>query len=252
MGGRLPDFLGLGVQKGGTTTLHRLLERHPSVFLPPVKEVHYFSLHFGEGETWYRNQFACAAPEQRCGEVTPYYLFHPKVPQRLHALLPEARLIVLLRDPVERALSQYFHSRRLGLEPLPLEDALAAEAERLQGAQEQLQAPDGRHRSHQEHSYIRRSRYQEQLPRWQALFPAEQLLVMRSEDLFKQPSAVWDRVLNFLELDPVPLPELAQPANSGSGEAAHVPVTVKQRLREQLQSTYRWAAVQHGLEWSEE
>ena len=58
MGGRLPDFLGLGVQKGGTTTLHRLLERHPSVFLPPVKEVHYFSLHFGQGEAWYRNQFA--------------------------------------------------------------------------------------------------------------------------------------------------------------------------------------------------
>ena len=252
MGGRLPDFLGLGVQKGGTTTLHRLLERHPSVFLPPVKEVHYFSLHFGEGEAWYRNQFASAASGQRCGEVTPYYLFHPEVPQRVHALLPKARLIVLLRDPVERALSQYFHSRRLGFEPLPLEDALAAEAERLQGAKKQLQAPDGRHRSHQEHSYLCRSRYQEQLSRWQAFFPAEQLLVMRSEDLFKQPSAVWDRVLNFLELDSVPLPELAQPANAGSGEAAHVPATVKQRLREQLQSTYRWAVDQHGLEWSEE
>ena len=93
MGGRLPDFLGIGVQKGGTTTLHRLLERHPSVFLPPVKEVHYFSLHFGEGKAWYGNHFASAAPEQSCGEITPYYLFHPEVPRRVHALLPKARMV---------------------------------------------------------------------------------------------------------------------------------------------------------------
>ena len=251
MGGRLPDFLGLGVQKGGTTTLHHLLERHPSVFLPPLKEVHYFSLHFAEGEAWYRNQFASAVPEHRCGEITPYYLFHPEVPKRVHALLPKARLIVLLRDPVERALSQYFHSRRLGLEPLPLKDAMDAEAERLRGAPEQLQAPEGRHRSHQEHSYLSRSCYQEQLPRWQFLFPAEQLLVLRSEDLFEQPSGIWDRVLRFLELDPVPLPELARPANAGCGEAAHVPTTVRQRMHEHFQGTYRWAAEQHGLEWSQ-
>jgi hypothetical protein len=251
MGGRLPNFLGLGVQKGGTTTLQRLLELHPGAFLPAAKELHYFSLHFAAGEAWYRDQFAAADPGQRCGEITPYYLFHPQAPLRVRALLPEARLIVLLRDPVERTLSQYFHSRRLGLEPLPLEDALAAEAERLQGAPEQLQAPEGRHRSHQEHSYLSRSRYQEQLPRWQALFPAEQLLVLRSEDLFEQPSGVWDRVLRFLELDPAPLPALAQPANAGRGEAAHVPAAVRQRLREQLQSTYRWAADQHGLEWGQ-
>ena len=77
MGGRLPDFLGLGVQKGGTTTLHRLLERHPSVFLPPVKEVHYFSLHFGEGEAWY----AISSPllhRSSIVERSPYYLFIPR------------------------------------------------------------------------------------------------------------------------------------------------------------------------------
>lgn len=249
MGGRLPNFLGLGVQKGGTTTLQRVLELHPGVFLPASKELHYFSLHFAAGEAWYRDQFAEAGFGQRCGEITPYYLFHPEAPMRVRALLPQARLIVLLRDPVERALSQYFHSRRLGLEPLPLEDAVAAEADRLQGALEQLRAPDGRHRSHQEHSYLSRSRYEEQLPRWQVLFGAEQLLVLRSEDLFEQPQGVWDRVLRFLELDPVPLPELAEPANAGRGEAADVSLTIRLQLREQLQNTYRWAADQHGLEW---
>ena len=251
MGGRLPDFLGLGVQKGGTTTLQRLLELHPGAFLPVAKELHYFSLHFAAGEAWYRAQFAAARPEQRCGEITPYYVFHPQAPDRVQALLPRARLIVLLRDPVERALSQYFHSRRLGLEDLPLEAALAAESERLKGAQELLRAPEGRHRSHQEHSYLSRSRYEEQLPRWQVLFPTEQLLVLRSEDLFEQPQGVWDRVLGFLKLNPVPLPELARPANAGRGEAAHVPPAVRLQLREQLQNTYHWAAEQHGLEWSQ-
>ena len=131
----LPDFLGIGVQKGGTTTLQRLLEQHPQVYLPPCKELHYFSLHYGQGEAWYQQQFEAAAPDQRCGEITPYYLFHPQVPARIHALLPEAKLIVLLRDPVERALSQVAHSMRLGLEPLELEEALAAESERLRGAE---------------------------------------------------------------------------------------------------------------------
>ena len=126
MDGRLPDFLGLGVQKGGTTSLHCLLEQHPQVFLPSVKEVHYFSLNFASGEAWYRSQFASAEPEQRCGEITPYYLFHPQAAARVREALPQAKLIVLLRDPVERTLSQYFHSRRHGFEPLGLEAALDA------------------------------------------------------------------------------------------------------------------------------
>ena len=71
MGGRLPDFLGLGVQKGGTTSLHCLLDQHPQVFLPPVKEVHYFSLNFASGEAWYRSQFADAGTEQRWVKSRP-------------------------------------------------------------------------------------------------------------------------------------------------------------------------------------
>ena len=86
----------------------------------------------------------------------------------------------------------------MGLEPLPLEAALAAEVKRLLGADDELAKHAGRHRSHQEHSYLSRSRYEEQLPRWQARFSSNQLLVLRSEDLFEQPEWVWDRVLRFL------------------------------------------------------
>ena len=250
MSGRLPDFLGLGVQKGGTTTLHRLLDRHPSVFLPPVKEVHYFSLHFSQGEAWYRSQFAAAGPNQHCGEITPYYLFHPEVPRRVHDLLPEARLIVLLRDPVERALSQYFHSRRLGFEPLPLEQALAVESSRLQSAADALEAVDGKHRSHQEHSYLSRSRYEQQIAAWEALYPAAQFLVLRSEDLFLEPADTWIRVLEFLKLSSCSLPDLASPANAGKGESASVSDDVRGHLRQMLQPTYVWAAERFGLEWN--
>jgi hypothetical protein len=249
MGGRLPDFLGLGVQKGGTTTLQRLLEQHPDAFLPAAKELHYFSLHCAEGEAWYRDQFAPARPGQLCGEITPYYLFHPQVPSRVQTLLPEARLIVLLRDPVERVLSQYFHSVRLGLETLPIEEALAAEPWRLQDAEAALIAPEGRHRSHQEHSYLSRSRYENQLPSWQARFVSSQLLVLRSEDLFEHPQAVWDQVLRFLALDAWPLPALPSAANVGRGEAAGVPVDLRWKLREQLAGTYQWAAQSLGMEW---
>ena len=246
----LPEFIGLGVQKGGTTTLHRLLEQHPGVFLPATKELHYFSLHYIHGEDWYRQQFAPAHRGQRCGEITPYYVFHPEAPARVHALLPHAKLIVLLRDPVARTLSQYFHSRRLGLESLPLEQALAAEPQRLMGSRETVRTPDGRHRSHQEHSYLSRSRYEQQLPAWQALYPAEQLLVLRSEDLFEQPALVWERVLKFLDLPVIPLPALTAPANAGRGEAASVVPDLRQSLRDRLQPTYAWVSERHGLEWS--
>ncbi len=249
MEGPLPRFLCLGVQKGGTTTLQLMLEQHPGVFLPAGKELHYFSLHYGEGEAWYREQFTAAHPDQICGEITPYYVFHPEAPVRIQQLLPEAKLIVLLRDPVERTLSQFFHSRRWGLETLDLEEALAAEEERLEGADAVLAAEDGRHRSHQEHSYLARSRYGEQLQRLEDLFPAEQLLVLRSEDLFRQPEPLWQRLQAFLELEPWPLPVLEQPANAGSGEAAAVPENVRQKLRDSLAPTYAWVTQRYGIRW---
>lgn len=249
LGGRLPDFLGLGVQKGGTTMLQKLLEQHPGAYLPSAKELHYFSLRFSEGEAWYREQFSQAVTDQLCGEITPYYVFHPEAPARVHELLPDARLIVLLRDPVERSLSQYFHSRRLGLESLPLEQALAAERGRLLGSREMLRAPDGQHRSHQENSYLSRSRYEQQLPAWQALYPSNQLLVLRSEDLFEQPTVAWERVLRFLDLSLVPMPELSTHANAGLGEAAMVNSELRSVLRKELQPTYSWAAESFGMEW---
>lgn len=249
MEGRLPDFLVPGAQKGGTTTLQTLLASHPQVFLPPGKEVHYFSLHYDRGEAWYREQFAKAAPSQCCGDITPYYLFHPEAPRRIQALLPKVRLVLLLRDPVERAVSQYFHSLRLGLEPLSLEQALLSETERLAGAEATLDTPGGRHRSHQEHSYLGRSRYEQQLERYLRLFQREQLLILRSEDLFAEPVRIWQQLLAFLDLDPQPLPSGGIRANAGAGEASGVPLTVRRMLRHRLEPTYGAMASHFGIVW---
>jgi hypothetical protein len=244
----LPGFVGLGAQKAGTTTLHALLSQHPQVHLPPAKELQFFSLHFAQGERWYRQQFHAAQRGQICGDITPYYLFHPWAPQRMAQLIPRARLIVLLRDPVERTLSHYFHARRLGFEALPLEQALAAEAQRLAGAEQALQATDGRHKMHQECSYLSRSRYEQQLARVQALFAAEQLLVLSSEVLFATPQSIWQQLLAFLELEPMACPPLPA-ANVGRGEAHLVDADVRAQLRAQLEPTYQAIAQQWGIRW---
>lgn len=245
----LPHFLVLGTQKGGTTSLHRLLAQHPQVFLPACKEVHYFSLHDEQPLSWYAEHYDAAQPGQLRGDITPYYLFHPRAPQRIRAVLPRVRLIALLRDPVERALSQVFHARRHGFEPLELEAALAAEPERLARAEQRLAAPGSSDYSHQKHSYVARSRYELQLERYEALFAPRQLLVLRSEDLFTEPERIWNTIQTFLGLAPVPLPAPLERANAGQGEAAAVSASIRSRLRDQLAPTVANIRSRYGFDW---
>ena len=249
---RLPDFVVIGAQKAGTTSLHGALGQHPGVMLPAVKELHYFSLHSDRPLSWYAAHFAGATSRQLCGEATPYYLFHPAVPARLAQCLPQARLIVLLRDPVERTLSHYFHAIRLGNERLPLPEALAAEAQRLAGADAALERPGAVHTAHQKQSYLARSRYEQQLPRFEPWRQQERLLVLRSEALFSEPHATLARVLGFLGLPEADAAGLQLPRhNSGTGEAAAVAPALRQQLREQLEPTYAWAAASLGFDWPE-
>lgn len=245
----LPRFLGIGAQKAGTTTLHHLLATHPQICVPTEKELHYFTLHADRGVEWYAGHFAAARPDQICGDITPYYLFHPEAPRRIRDLLPKVKLVVLLRDPVERALSGYFHAHRLGLESLPIEEAFAREEERLAGAAAELVAPGGRHFSHQEHSYLARSRYDEQLARYSDLFSPDQLLVLRSEDLFTEPSAAWRQLLAFLELEQHSLPQELPHANRGGAESAGVEARLRDRLRSLLGPTYDALERAYGLRW---
>ena len=237
---RLPHFLGLGTQKGGTTSLQKLLEQHPGVYLPPCKEVHYFSKHAQKPASWYAAHYYKAQHGQQRGDITPFYLFHPDVPERIRALLPRAKMIVLLRDPVERALSQVFHARRHGFESLEVGDALAAEQERL---------ASGSTFSFQKHSYVARSRYLEQLDRYEALFHDRQLLVLKSEELFRNTEYVWDTIQQFLKLKVIPLPMALPKANAGCGEALEVAPAVRDQLRETLSTTASGVKRRYGIDW---
>lgn len=213
----LPTFLIIGAARAGTTSLHAYLMRHPSVRAPTHKELHFFDLNYERGLDWYRRHFPAVPPGNRSGtltgEASPYYLFHPNVPARVRATLPDVRLIALLRNPVDRAYSQHQLAQRHGRDDLSFEEAIAAEPTRLEGELGRIASEPGYDSvSHRHHSYLARGLYAEQLDRWYEHVPREQLLVLRSEDLFADPAAVFSEVLRFLELPPHELGEY-QPYN---------------------------------------
>jgi Sulfotransferase domain len=208
----LPDYLIIGAQRAGTTSLHRYLVQHPGVRTTlRTKGVHYFDTGYGHGGSWYASRFPTRLTAWyvarrhgmalRTGEASPYYLFHPHVPHRVAEQLPQVRLIALLRDPVVRAYSHYQHEVARGFETLPFEEAIAAEPDRLAGETERMLAePLYNSFAHQHHSYLARGRYHEQLATWRALFDDSQLLVLSSERFFAEPEGTFGQVLDFLEL----------------------------------------------------
>ncbi|WP_329108878.1 sulfotransferase domain-containing protein [Micromonospora sp. NBC_01699] len=200
--GPLPDFLVIGGQRCGTTSLYHYLAAHPSVRGATGKELQFFSLHHGRGLRWYRAHFPTLAPGEHSFEASPYYLFHPSVPARIAADLPDARFVALLRDPVQRAYSHYLHTRSYGAEPLSFVDALDAEEERL--ARALRDGPDTRtaHFALRNHSYATRGRYAEQLERWFTHIPRERIHVARTEDLNTDPAGTYAEILRFLDLPP--------------------------------------------------
>jgi hypothetical protein len=207
VGRRLPGMVIVGAMRAGTTSLFSLLARHPQVAAAFRKEVHYFDLHFHRGPIWYRHQFRRPRSAARgCAigvESSPYYMLDPRVPERMTALMPDAKLVLLLRDPVERAFSHYRKNRRDGREPLTFADALAAEDERLAGEEERmLHEPAYLSGLHQYYSYAARGRYAEQLMRWRQHFPAAQMLVVDAGRLFASPAEVLAEVLAFAGLEP--------------------------------------------------
>jgi hypothetical protein len=212
----LPDYLIIGAQRAGTTSLHRYLIQHPGVRTTlRTKGVHFFDTGYGRGMSWYASRFPTRLTawyvarrhgvELRTGEASPYYLFHPQVPARVAEHLPQVKLIALLRDPVGRAYSHYQHEAARGFETLSFEEAIEAEPARLAGEEERMLAEPLYHSfAHQHHSYLARGRYAEQLERWLARFDERQLLVLSSERFFAEPEATFARVLEFLELPAFP------------------------------------------------
>lgn len=249
----LPDFLVIGCQKGGTTSLAKDLAAHPEVFIPSEKEVHYFSTNCHRGPEWYARHFAGRGSKRVCGEVTPYYLFHPRCAEWIHELLPEVKLVALLREPVARGVSHFFHARQRDLEPLSsLREALEAEDTRLRGADDELQRKGFCHFAHQKHSYSKRGLYAEQLDRYRQRFPAEQLLVLRSEDYFRDSAGVVRQVCEFLGLSPPPAnARHGRHENRGNYDSSEVDPAVRELLRSRFADANRELAERYGIRWDD-
>jgi hypothetical protein len=195
-----PDFVIIGTQRGGTTSLHAYLGAHPQVQPPATKELHFFTDRYERGLDWYLGQFpAELAPNMITGEATPYALFHPLAPRRLREIAPATRLIALLRNPVDRAYSQYLLERSRGNETLDFAAALDAEQERLDGEEARLtREPAYVSAPHKHASYLARGDYARQLERWLAIFPRDQMLIIRSEDLYTRSAETFAQVARFL------------------------------------------------------
>jgi len=202
-----PNYLILGAQKSGTTSLYNYINEHPNAIAPRKREVHFFDGglddsedNYGKGLGWYRSHFPYkfrVIGNRITGECSPLYLFHPLCPERIHAQHPDIKLVCIFRDPTERAISHYFHEVRKGREERTISEAL-----------EQEEATIGQCLSTREYSstlynksYLHRGYYLELLQRYFKLFKKNQILTLSSEDLWAKPVEKMATVFNFLNVE---------------------------------------------------
>jgi hypothetical protein len=185
----------MGTQKGGTTSLYDALCRHPMMGRASRKELHFFDRYYHDlGWSWYRRQFTLRPSQSQVGEATPAYMYLPSVRERIANDLPDIKIVITLRDPVSRAYSHYWHSRRHRREPLAtFEEALAAESDRLAAASEEERTW---------WSYTDRGRYVDQVEAIAAVHGRSAVCVVTLEELRSDPRAELSRVLRHLRLDP--------------------------------------------------
>jgi hypothetical protein len=216
----MADFLGIGAQKSGTTWLYFNLKRHPGIFLTAEKELHYWDRHRDRGLDWYRAQFAPAPPGTRAGEITPAYaILEPAVVAELQAAFPAARLIYLIRNPIERAWSS-------ALMALPRAEMSFEEASDTWFIDHFNAAGS-----------VRRGDYEACLRTWHRFYDREAILVLTFDEILADPRGVLRRCLTHIGADPAPCDgwsdqELRAPYNIGPGHA------IRPTLRRYLEEMY--------------
>ena len=213
----LPDFYIIGGQKCGTTSLFMYLSEHNLIHSAVAKDIRFFDKYFEKGIDWYRVYFPQSI--QKCFvknimkenfltcDATERYLDHPHAPKRIQKCTPNAKFIILLRNPIDRAYSHYtmINNRGGGNSPfgdkLSFEEAIEKEEERIEGQLEKmLTDPNYYSDIYFRHSYLQRGIYVDKLERWFSVFPKEQFLIIQSEEFFKHTSKMYKEVLEFLDL----------------------------------------------------
>lgn len=190
------DFLIIGAAKCGTTSLYNYLIQHPDILPAIKKEIHFFDFYYDYGLEWYKTKFKKKYANKIIGEASPFYLYHPQVAERVFKTLPKTKLIILLRNPVERAISHYFFCKpNLDFETaLKQEYIVYDELNKMKNNQE-YNIHDIRY-----YSYLSRGIYIDQIKRWRQFFPKNQMLIIFSEELFNDPQKTVDKVFKFLNV----------------------------------------------------
>lgn len=210
-----PDFIIIGAQRGGTSSLFKMLSKQSGFIMPKQKELHYFDLHYEKKISWYLKNFpslprkilsqVSTGNKIFTGEASPYYLFHPLVPGRIKNKYPGIKLIVLLRNPVYRAYSQFWKNKQNGLEVKSFSDALEAEENRIHGEEEKMiNDPNYHSQDHRLFSYKARGLYAKQIKHWFSFFPKENFLFLESEYYFQHPSDSIESIFEFLQVNRKP------------------------------------------------
>lgn len=204
----LPDFLVIGGKRCGTTFLYNNLVKHPNLHPPFLKEIHFFDRFYHKGLKWYRSHFPSMVEKEdytkkgfiyKTGEGSTSYIYYDAVPQRIKQTLPDVKIIALLRNPIDRAFSHYQDEVKREWETLPFEKALEAEEGRLANPSPEMVGGSNELERHRFHfSYKDRGLYARQLKAWSEVFPIKDMHIIRSEDLFKNTSVEFEKVVRFL------------------------------------------------------
>ena len=239
-----PNFIIIGVHKGGTTSLYNYLTQHPQIIPPIKKEMDFWSWKFNQSINWYLAHFPGISEVKNflTGEASPSYFDHPNAARRIYQFFPKIKLIILLRNPVDRAISQYHQWLRLNWENRSLEEAIESDLEKL------TKAPEKVNYWMKELNYLARGVYVEFFKEWMSLFPREQFLILKSEDFYANPEVSVQEVLKFLDL---PEYQLSEYRNYNVGKYSQIDPSMRknlndyfrvhnQRLEEYLGMKFNW------------
>jgi len=215
----LPDFIIIGAARSGTTALYDYMIRHPNIEKSKYKEIHYFNREYHRGINWYRmffplklNKFYKTKMKKKkfvTGEASVLYLHHPYAPKRTYELLPNVKIIVLLRNPIDRAYSAHQYRYKINhKETLDFDEAIKNEKFLIQDEMEKMIMDESYYsKTFYDHTYYTIGIYADQLERWFKYFPREQFLIIKSEEFFSKTEEIMDSIYAFLKLPKHKLPE---------------------------------------------
>jgi TolA-binding protein len=195
-----PNFIIIGTAKGGTTSLYQYIVDHPQIIPGIEKEIHFFSLNFALGLDWYRSHFPKLPSNSHylTGEASPTYLDHYDAPKRLFEVNPQVRLLVLLRNPVNKTISRYYHNKNLGIESRSLNEAINTELEIINSLTDPLELIKSNKFGRT--PYVLYGLYIYLLKNWLSVFSREQMLIIKSEDFYRNTDLSMEKVFSFLNL----------------------------------------------------